>query len=154
MAKRLNGTILLPETFSYNDTVGFTLASGCKAAGTYQNGQSVDATAGGICHLVQPLLGCHSRPIWRLWAPSQFNGGYMPVIGTDAAVWSDQLDASRITPITPSRLSPIWTKPQAPCDHHGTDTTGIHGEPYHVVISTVPWKNTYQPKDSIPVGTS
>ena len=36
---------------------------------------------------------------------------------------------------------------------YGTDTTGIHGEPYHVVISTVPYKNTYQPKDSIPVGT-
>ena len=49
-AKRLNGTILLPgETFSYNDTVGpYTLASGYKAAGTYQNGQSVDATAGEI----------------------------------------------------------------------------------------------------------
>ena len=56
-AKRLNGTILLPgETFSYNDTVGpYTLASGYKAAGTYQNGQSVDATAGGICQLSSNL---------------------------------------------------------------------------------------------------
>ena len=35
----------------------------------------------------------------------------------------------------------------------GTDTTGIHGEPYSVVISSVPFKNTYQPKDSIPVGS-
>ena len=94
-AKRLNGTILLPgETFSYNDTVGpYTLASGYKAAGTYQNGQSVDATAGGICQLVQPLLGYpqgqseiverHKHSVQRrLYARHR----------TDATVWSDQLD--------------------------------------------------------------
>lgn len=118
-AKRLNGTILLPgETFSYNDTVGpYTLASGYKAAGTYQNGQSVDATAGGICQLSSNLYWVTLKANLEIVErhKHQFNGGYMPVIGTD--------------------------------------TTGIHGEPYHVVISTVPYKNTYQPKDSIPVGT-
>ena len=36
---------------------------------------------------------------------------------------------------------------------YGTDTTGIHGEPYSVAISTVPYKNLYKPDDSIPVGS-
>ena len=95
-AKRLNGTILLPgETFSYNDTVGpYTLASGYKAAGTYQNGQSVDATAGGICQLSSNLYWVTLKANLEIVErhKHQFNGGYMPVIGTDATVWSDQLD--------------------------------------------------------------
>ena len=95
-ADRVNDTILLPgETFSYNDTAGpYTLASGYKAAGTYQNGQSVDATAGGICQLSSTLywvtLKANLETVER--HKHQFNGGYMPVIGTDATVWSNQLD--------------------------------------------------------------
>ncbi|MFQ7452160.1 MAG: VanW family protein [Flavonifractor plautii] len=85
----------------------------------------------------------------------QFNGGYMPVIGTDATVWSDQLDFR----FQNNTDYPIKIESYLDKNHklhvtiYGTDTTGIHGEPYHVVISTVPYKNTYQPKDSIPVGT-
>ena len=33
----------------------YTKSSGYKSAGTYQNGQSVDATAGGICQLSSTL---------------------------------------------------------------------------------------------------
>ena len=56
-ASRVNGTILMPgEVFSYNDHCGpYTLSSGYKKAGTYQNGQSIDATAGGICQLSSTL---------------------------------------------------------------------------------------------------
>ena len=158
-AKRLNGTILLPgETFSYNDTVGpYTLASGYKAAGTYQNGQSVDATAGGICQLSSNLYWVTLKANLEIVErhKHQFNGGYMPVIGTDATVWSDQLDFR----FQNNTDYPIKIESYLDRNHklhvtiYGTDTTGIHGEPYHVVISTVPYKNTYQPKDSIPVGT-
>lgn len=158
-AKRLNGTILLPgETFSYNDTVGpYTLASGYKAAGTYQNGQSVDATAGGICQLSSNLYWVTLKANLEIVErhKHQFNGGYMPVIGTDATVWSDQLDFR----FQNNTDYPIKIESYLDKNHklhvtiYGTDTTGIHGEPYHVVISTVPYKNTYQPKDSIPVGT-
>ena len=157
-AKRLNGTILLPgETFSYNDTVGpYTLASGYKAAGTYQNGQSVDATAGGICQLSSNLYWVTLKANLEIVErhKHQFNGGYMPVIGTDATVWSDQLDFR----FQNNTDYPIKIESYLDKNHklhvtiYGTDTTGIHGEPYHVVISTVPYKNTYQPKDSIPVG--
>ena len=37
---------------------------------------------------------------------------------------------------------------------YGTNTTGVHGEPYSVVISKVPYQNTYQPRDTIPVGSA
>ena len=158
-ADRVNGTILLPgETFSYNDTAGpYTLASGYKAAGTYQNGQSVDATAGGICQLSSTLywvtLKANLETVER--HKHQFNGGYMPVIGTDATVWSNQLDFR----FKNNTEYPIKIEAYLDSSHklhvtiRGTDTTGIHGEPYSVVISSVPFKNTYQPKDSIPVGS-
>lgn len=158
-ADRVNDTILLPgETFSYNDTAGpYTLASGYKAAGTYQNGQSVDATAGGICQLSSTLywvtLKANLETVER--HKHQFNGGYMPVIGTDATVWSNQLDFR----FKNNTEYPIKIEAYLDSSHklhvtiRGTDTTGIHGEPYSVVISSVPFKNTYQPKDSIPVGS-
>lgn len=158
-ADRVNDTILLPgETFSYNDTAGpYTLASGYKAAGTYQNGQSVDATAGGICQLSSTLywvtLKANLETVER--HKHQFNGGYMPVIGTDATVWSNQLDFR----FKNSTEYPIKIEAYLDSSHklhvtiRGTDTTGIHGEPYSVVISSVPFKNTYKPKDSIPVGS-
>ena len=158
-ADRVNDTILLPgETFSYNATVGpYTLASGYKAAGTYQNGQSVDATAGGICQLSSTLywvtLKANLETVER--HKHQFNGGYMPVIGTDATVWSNQLDFR----FKNNTEYPIKIEAYLDSSHklhvtiRGTDTTGIHGEPYSVVISSVPFKNTYQPKDSIPVGS-
>ena len=158
-ADRVNGTILLPgETFSYNDAAGpYTLASGYKAAGTYQNGQSVDATAGGICQLSSTLywvtLKANLETVER--HKHQFNGGYMPVIGTDATVWSNQLDFR----FKNNTEYPIKIEAYLDSSHklhvtiRGTDTTGIHGEPYSVVISSVPFKNTYQPKDSIPVGS-
>ena len=134
-AKRLNGTILLPgETFSYNDTVGpYTLASGYKAAGTYQNGQSVDATAGGICQLSSNLYWVTLKANLEIVErhKHQFNGGYMPVIGTDATVWSDQLDFR----FQNNTDYPIKIESYLDKNHklhvtiYGTDTTGIHGEP-------------------------
>ena len=158
-ADRVNDTILLPgETFSYNDTAGpYTLASGYKAAGTYQNGQSVDATAGGICQLSSTLywvtLKANLETVER--RQHMFNGGYMPVIGTDATVWSDVYDFKfKNTTDYPIKIEAyLDSSHKLHVTIRGTDTTGIHGEPYSVVISTVPFKNTYKPKDSIPVGS-
>lgn len=158
-ADRVNGTILLPgETFSYNDTAGpYTLSSGYKAAGTYQNGQNVDATAGGICQLSSTLywvtLKANLETVER--RQHMFNGGYMPVIGTDATVWSDVYDFKfKNTTDYPIKIEAyLDSSHKLHVTIRGTDTTGIHGEPYSVVISTVPFKNTYKPKDSIPVGS-
>ena len=116
----------------------------------------MDATAGGICQLSSNLYWVTLKANLEIVErhKHQFNGGYMPVIGTDATVWSDQLDFR----FQNNTDYPIKIESYLDKNHklhvtiYGTDTTGIHGEPYHVVISTVPYKNTYQPKDSIPCG--
>ena len=158
-AERVNGVILMPgEEFSYNDHCGpYTLDSGYKKAGTYQNGQSVDATAGGICQLSSTLYWVTLKANLEITERNKhaFNGGYMPVIGTDATVWSDQLDFR----FKNNTEYPIKIEAYQDKSHnlhvtiYGTNTTGIHGEPYSVVISKVPYQNTYQPKDTIPVGS-
>jgi len=158
-ASRCNGVILLPgEVFSYNEHAGpYTLASGYRAAGTYQNGQSIDATAGGICQLSSTLYWTTLRANLEIVERNkhQFNGGYMPVYGTDATVWSNQLDYR----FKNNTEFPIKIECYQDRSHklhvtiYGTDTTGIHGEPYHVIISTTPYQNTYQPDASIPVGS-
>ena len=159
-ADRVTGTILLPgEVFSYNALAGpYTKSSGYKAAGTYQNGQSIDATAGGICQLSSTIYWVTLKANLETVSRTQhaFNSGYMPVIGTDATVWSDVTDFK----FKNSTDYPIKVVCYLDSSHklhvtiYGTDTTGIHGEPYSVIISTVPFKNTYKPKDSIPVGSA
>ena len=158
-ASRINGTILLPgEVFSYNALAGpYTKSSGYKDAGTYQNGQSIDATAGGICQLSSTLywvtLKANLETVER--SKHAFNGGYMPVVGTDATVWSNQIDFK----FKNDTDYPIKIEAYQDSSHklhvtiYGTDTTGIHGEPYSVTVSTTPYKNTYKPNASIPQGT-
>ena len=158
-AERVNGVILMPgDEFSYNDHCGpYTLDSGYKKAGTYQNGQSVDATAGGICQLSSTLYWVTLKANLETVERKQhaFNGGYMPVVGTDATVWSDVIDFK----FKNDTDYPIKIEAYQDKNHnlhvtiYGTDTTGIHGEPYSVAISTVPYKNLYKPDDSIPVGS-
>lgn len=159
-ASRVNGTILMPgDVFSYNDHCGpYTLSGGYKKAGTYQNGQSIDATAGGICQLSSTIYWVTLKANLETVSRTQhgFNGGYMPVVGTDATVWSDVTDFK----FKNDTEYPIKIEAYQDKNHYlhvtiyGTDTTGIHGEPYSVTISTVPYKNTYKPKDSIPVGSA
>ena len=158
-AGRLNGIILLPgETFSYNDTVGpYTQSSGYRNAGTYQNGQSIDALAGGICQLSSTLYWVTLKANLETVERHQhgFNGGYMPVVGTDATVWSNVYDFQ----FKNDTDYPIKIESYLDSSHrvhvtiYGTNTSGIHGEPYSVTISTVPYKNTYKPDSSIPVGS-
>ncbi|WP_297243143.1 VanW family protein [uncultured Flavonifractor sp.] len=158
-ASRINGVILMPgDVFSYNDHCGpYTLASGYQKAGTYQNGQSIDATAGGICQLSSTLYWVTLKANLETVERKQhaFNGGYMPVVGTDATVWSDVIDFK----FKNDTDYPIKIEAYQDKNHnlhvtiYGTDTTGIHGEPYSVAISTVPYKNLYKPDDSIPVGS-
>ena len=158
-AGRLNNTILLPgETFSYNDTVGpYTLSSGYKAAGTYQNGQSVDATAGGICQLSSTLywvtLKANLETVER--KPHAFHSGYMPIIGTDATVWSDVTDFKfKNDTEYPIKITSYLDKSNnVHVTIYGTNTTGIHGSPRSVTLSTVPFQVYYVPDASkVPVG--
>lgn len=158
-ASRCNGVILLPgEEFSYNDHAGpYTLSSGYREAGTYQNGQSIDATAGGICQLSSTLYWTTLKANLEITERNKhkFNGGYMPVIGTDATVWSNVLDF-RFKNNTDYPIKIECYQDKSHNLHvtiYGTDTTGIHGEPHHVIISTVAFQNTYQPDPAIPAGS-
>ena len=85
----------------------------------------------------------------------RYNSGYMPVVGTDATVYSDSLDFK----FKNSTEYPIKVECYQDKNHtlhvtiYGTDTTGIHGEPYSVTLSTVAYKNIYKPDASkVPVG--
>ena len=157
---RLNGTILLPgEEFSYNTTVGpYTIESGYKKAGGYVGNKHIDTTAGGICQLSSTLYWCCLRANLNITERHQhrFNGGYMPVVGTDATVYDDLYDFKFLN----STDSPVMIKSYMDSGYklhvtiYGTNTTGVHGEPYSNIISTVPYKNTYRPNESIPLGSN
>ena len=159
-ASRCNGIILLPgEVFSYNEHAGpYTKSSGYRDAGTYQNGQSIDATAGGICQLSSTLYWTTLKANLEIVERNKhaFNGGYMPVVGTDATVYSDQLDF-RFKNNTDYPIKIECYQDKSHYLHvtlYGTDTTGIHGEPHSVVISTNPAKRIYVADATVPAGSA
>jgi vancomycin resistance protein YoaR len=72
---RINGTVLLPgETFSFCSAVQpFSAEGGYKDAGTYMDGQSVDALGGGVCQVSTTLYNA------VLWAELDIpDGGRKP----------------------------------------------------------------------------
>lgn len=158
-AGRVNGTILLPgETFSYNALCGpYDTSAGYQKAGAYVGGKSVDTTAGGICQLSSTIYWTTLKANLEIVERNQhrYNSGYMPVVGTDATVYGNSLDFrfknNTEYPIKISCYQDSGHKLHVTI--HGTDTTGIHGEPYSVTLGTVPFKNTYKPDASkVPVG--
>ena len=158
-AGRVNGTILLPgEEFSYNALAGpYTEAGGYKKAGAYVGGKNIDTTAGGICQLSSTLYWTTLKANLQIVERNKhkYNSGYMPVVGTDATVFSDSLDF-RFQNDTDFPLKIECYQDDSHRLHvtlYGTDTTGVHGEPYSVTLSTVAYQNTYKPDASkVPVG--
>lgn len=155
----VNGTILLPgEEFSYNALAGpYTEAGGYKKAGAYVGGKNIDTTAGGICQLSSTLYWTTLKANLQIVERNKhkYNSGYMPVVGTDATVFSDSLDF-RFQNDTDFPLKIECYQDDSHRLHvtlYGTDTTGVHGEPYSVTLSTVAYQNTYKPDASkVPVG--
>lgn len=124
----------------------------------YVGGKNIDTTAGGICQLSSTLYWTtlEGQPC-RSWSCNKhkYNSGYMPVVGTDATVFSDSLDF-RFQNDTDFPLKIECYQDDSHRLHvtlYGTDTTGVHGEPYSVTLSTVAYQNTYKPDASkVPVG--
>ena len=85
-----------------------------------------------------------------------FNGGSTPAVGTHATVYADVLDFQfKNNTEYPIKLESYQDKSHyLHVTIYGTDTTGIHGEPYNRVISTVAAKRTYVADSSIPVGSA
>ena len=161
-AKRLNGTILLPgETFSYNDTVGpYTLASGYKAAGTYQNGQSVDATAGGICQLSSNLYWVTLKANLEIVERHnhRYAVGYVPD-GMDATVWygSQDFRFKNNTNYPIKIVTESYDKGGArylTVKIYGTNEDGRYAVPDNSVFDRVAPTTQYKADESIPRGTT
>ncbi len=154
----INDTILLPgEVFSYNAACEpYTKEHGYQNAGTYQNGKSVDATAGGICQLSSTLywatLEANLETVER--SKHAFNTGYLPIVGTDATVFSGSPDFK----FKNDTEYPIKITAYMDENHYvhvtisGT-SNGIHGEPFNKTISTKPAGIKYVPKASVPQGS-
>lgn len=161
----LDGKIVFPgEEFSFNQACSpYSVANGYGKATAYVNGLSKDTVAGGICQASSTLywasLKANLETVERSahrYEPSYVNGGL------DATVYGDyQEEGSLDFRFKNSTEHPI--KLEAYMDDrnylyvniYGTDTTGVHGEPYstnRVVIQA--YETIYEPSDAIPQGTT
>ena len=158
-ASFVNDTILLPgEEFSYNNTCQpYTVGNGYQNAGTYQNGKSVDATAGGICQLSSTLYWATLEANLETVERHQhgMNGGYMPIVGTDAVVWGGGQDLRfKNNTNYPVKIEAYMDgNANVYVNIYGT-STGLRGEPFNKVLATVPAITKYVPSASVPQGSA
>ena len=160
--QRVNGTILLPgETFSYNAVCGpYSQAGGYQKAGAYISGTTKDTWAGGICQLSSTLywttLKANLETVERYC--HQFDVGYLPS-GMDATVYSNSLDFKfKNDTGYPIKIEASLTKNSNGTRYcnvtiYGTNSTGVYGDPYSVVLSTISPQTKYEPNASIPQGS-
>lgn len=160
--QRVNGTILLPgETFSYNDTVGpYSQAGGYQKAGAYVSGTTKDTWAGGVCQLSSTLywttLKANLETVER--HKHQFDVGYLPS-GMDATVYSDIYDFkfknnTDYPILIETSLTNSGGTRYCNVTIYGTDVTGVYGDPYNVVLSTIASKTVYEPSENVPQGSA
>lgn len=157
-ARKVNGMVLLPgETFSYNDTVGpYTKANGYLPAGTYQDGQSVDALAGGICQLSSTLywstlkadLEIVERRNHSMWV------GYLQR-GCDATVFGNVQDFKFANNTEhPIQLAAYMKGADLTVTITGTNADGHYVVIEDQTISVTPMEHVYKGDDSIPAGSA
>lgn len=160
--QRVNGTILLPgEVFSYNDLCGpYSEAGGYLKAGAYVGGATTPTWAGGVCQLSSTIyyttLKANLETVER--SKHKYDVGYLPS-GMDATVYGNSLDFKfKNSTDYPIKIVTSLTKSNGVryCNVtiYGTDTTGIYGDPYSVVVSTTQPKTVYEPNSSVPQGTA
>ncbi len=152
------------EEFSFNALCSpYTASNGYGKAGAYVNGKTEDTVAGGICQASSTLywatLKANLKTVER-WAhsyePSYVNGGL------DATVYGDYgASGSLDFRFRNNTDYPIKIKAYVDDSNYvrvsiyGTDTTGIHGEPYSTNRVVTQYAQTvYEPNGSIPQGTT
>lgn len=161
----LNGQIVHPgEEFSFNKACSpYTVDNGYGKATAYVNGLSKETVAGGICQASSTLywatLKANLETVERSahrYEPSYIRGGL------DATVYGDYGDEGGLdfrfknTTEQPIKLEAyVDEKNNLHVLIHGTDTTGVHGEPYSANrVVTAPYKTIYEARSSIPQGTT
>lgn len=161
----LNGHIVYPgEEFSFNQICSpYTVDNGYGKATAYVNGLSKDTVAGGICQASSTLywatLKANLETVERSahrYEPSYIRGGL------DATVYGDYGDEGGLdfrfknTSEQPIKLEAYMDeKNNLHVLIHGTDATGVHGEPYSANrVVTAPYKTIYEARTTIPQGTT
>ena len=156
--------VLAGEEFSYSKVCSpFTVSNGYGKAPAYVGGLSKDVAAGGACQCSSTLYWATLRA--NLETVERHAHGYEPSYvpgGLDATVYGDygtsgSLDFRfRNSTDYPIKLSAyVDSKKYLHVTIYGTDTTGIHGEPYSTNRVVTKYAQTvYEPNDSIPRGTT
>ena len=153
--ERVNGTILLPgEVFSYNELCEpYSQAGGYLKAGAYVSGTTQDTWAGGVCQLSSTIyyttLKANLETVER--TKHKYDVGYLPS-GMDATVYSNSYDFKfKNNTDYPIKIVATLTKDSSGtrwCNVtiYGTNTTGIYGDPYSVLLATIPYETYYEAK--------
>lgn len=156
----LNDTILLPgEVFSYLATCGpYETEKGYGMGAAYQNGKTVLTPGGGVCQGASTLylatLRANLETVER--TPHGYEPSYIPA-GLDATVAGSEIDFKfKNNTEYPVKIK-AWVDGESNLHVvlHGTDTTGIHGEPYSTNRVVTKYAGTvYEPDESVPRGTT
>ena len=164
-AEFVNGSILFPgDEFSFNQKCSpYTEANGYGKATAYVNGLSKDTVAGGICQASSTLywasLMANLETLERYahrYEPSYVKGGL------DATVYGDYGDEGSLDfRFKNDTDHPIKIEASVDSKNYihvtilGTDSTGVHGQPYSTNrVVTRPYETIYQADASVPQGTT
>lgn len=164
-AEFLNNHVIFPdEEFSFNKVCSpYTVENGYGKATAYVNGLSKDTVAGGICQasstLYWAMLRANLETVERSahrYEPTYIRGGL------DATVYGDYGDEGGLdfrfknNTDQPIRLEAyVDAKNDLHVLIHGTDTTGIHGEPYSTNrVITQAYQTIYEANANVPQGTT
>ena len=164
-ASHVNGTLLFPgEEFSFNQTCSpYAVSNGYGKATAYVNGLSKDTVAGGVCQasstLYWAVLKANLEVLDR--RPHRYEPSYVKG-GLDATVYGNYGDEGstdfRFKNNTdhPVRLTAEMDgKSYLKVTILGTDTTGIHGEPYSTNrVVTQAYQTVYEASANVPQGTT
>ena len=156
----LNGVVLGPgEVFSYLGTCGpYGIDKGYGEGLSYHDGRTVTTVGGGVCQGASTLylatLRANLEVVFR--QAHGYEPSYIPA-GLDATVAGDTIDFQfKNNTEYPLKIE-AWMDGQdrVHVRLHGTNTTGIHGEPYSANRVVTQYAGTvYEPDSSVPRGTT
>jgi len=161
----VNGNIVLPgEEFSYAKVcTPFTVENGYGRATAYVNGLSKSTVAGGACQCSSTLYWAGLKANLEMVErhPHGYEPSYVPG-GLDATVYGDYGESGSLDFRFKNNTDyPIKLEAYADAKNYlhvtiyGTNTTGIHGEPYSTNRVVTRYAQTkYEANPSIPAGTT
>lgn len=156
----MNDVILLPdEVFSYLETCGpYGADKGYGEGQAYYNGRTVTTVGGGVCQGASTLylatLRANLETVFR--RAHGYEPSYIPG-GLDATVANTTVDFKfKNSTEYPIKIeSYMDEKNYVHVIIHGTNTTGIHGEPFSKNRVVTKYAETvYEPNENVPRGTT